>query len=116
VSLSRPCLALIVAAFAATIALPPVLALEAAEDRRIVVEIHKLRFDPPAPALRLGDIVVWRNQDIVPHTATSRDGSFDSGTIEAGAEWESAITEAMQGAYYCRFHPSMTATLALDRE
>lgn len=107
---------LVVAAFAATIAFHPVLEAEAAEERRIVVEIRKFKFVPATLAVRPGDVVVWRNMDIVPHTATAKGDGWDSGTIEAGGEGTTTVTEDMPGAYYCRFHPSMVASLDVTSE
>jgi hypothetical protein len=38
----------------------------------------------PTLAVRQGDTIEWINDDIVPHTATSTGGAFDSGAIAAG--------------------------------
>lgn len=84
----------------------------AAQGRRVVIEVRGFAYSPNALAVSPGDVVVWRNMDIVPHTATARDGSWESGPIAAGDEGEIRVTDGMIGAYYCRFHPSMSATLA----
>ncbi len=107
---------LIVAALAATVAFHPGLQVEATEVRRVVVEIRKFNFVPQTLVVRSGDVVVWKNMDIVPHTATSQKENWDSGAIEAGGEWETMITEDMFGDYYCRFHPSMVATFDIKSE
>ena len=112
----RTATGLIVAALAATIAFQPVLQAQAAEERRVVVEIRKFKFVPETLAVSSGDVVVWKNMDIVPHTATSKGGGWDSGRIEAGGEWESIVTEDMRGRYYCRFHPSMLAIIDVKFE
>lgn len=103
---------LVVAAFVATITLFPMAGSFAAEARRVVITIERFKYEPRNPVLKIGDIVVWRNKDIVPHTATARDGGWDSGTISAGGEWQTIVTAAMLSAYYCRHHPSMTASLS----
>lgn len=107
---------LIVAVFAATVAIHPVLETEASEERRLVVEIRKFKFVPANLAVRPGDVVVWRNMDIVPHTATAEDGGWESGTIEAGGEQIVTVTSDMGDGYYCRFHPSMIGTLEIASE
>ncbi len=107
---SRKLLGSIVAAFAATIALLPAADSVAAEPRRHVVEIRKFTFAPRTLAVRPGDVVVWENADIVPHTATAEDRSWDSGTIAPGGTWETTVNDAMLGDYFCRFHPSMVAS------
>ena len=109
-------LKLVVAAIVATTAVHPGLEIKAAEGQRIVIEIRGLKFLPGSQAIRPGDVVVWKNMDIVPHTATAKDDSWDSGLIEAGGEWETMITEEMTKAYYCQYHPSMVATLNIETE
>ena len=62
-----------------------------------------------------GDVVlVWRSSDIVPHTATANDKRRDSPAMEPGGEWETTVSEDMAGGHYCRFHPSMAATLDMN--
>lgn len=53
------------------------LASEAAQlpaARRHVVEIRDFGFHPQSIQVSVGDIIVWTNRDIVPHTATAGDG------------------------------------------
>ena len=102
---------LIVAAIAATIAFPPWLQSAAASGQRIVVDIQKFKFSPKSLTVKPGDIIVWVNKDIVAHTATAKDGSWDSGLIEPGGQWEMVVKDGTAQAYFCRFHPSMKAGL-----
>ena len=104
----------IVAAIVATVAILFSLAAATAGESRVVIEIREFEFVPERPTVSPGDVVVWKNLDIVPHTATSEDDSWDSSLIEAGGTWEMVVTEDMVMAYYCRFHPSMIATLNLE--
>lgn len=83
----------------------------AAERPPIVIEIKDFEYGPEKAAVAVGDSVIWRNLDIVPHTVTAMDDSWDSGLIEAGGEWQTRVTEDMVSDYYCRYHPSMTASL-----
>jgi len=109
-------LKLVVAALAATTAFHWNYGAGAADGRTIVVEIRDFAFVPEIPTVSPGDIVVWRNLDIVPHTATADDESWDSGLIEANGEWSLTITDDMGETYYCRFHPSMVAGLEIARD
>ncbi len=109
-------ISLIVAAIAATIASFPMLESRAADERRVVIEIQNFEFLPETPVVKPGDVIVWVNKDIVPHTATAKDGSWDSGLIESGGEWQMVVTDDMAQAYYCRFHPSMTAELDIESD
>ena len=100
---------LIVAATVATITLFPRLESEAASGQRIVVEIRGFKFVPATPAVKPGDVIVWVNKDIVAHTATAKDGSWDSGLIKSGGESQMVVKDDTFQVYFCRFHPSMIA-------
>jgi plastocyanin len=69
------------------------------------VSMRNLQFHPVAVKLRPGDVVEWRNDDLVPHTASS--ASFSSGTIVAGQSWRHTFTNAGKFPYVCSFHPQM---------
>lgn len=88
----------------------------AAAERRVVIEIRGSKFVQENASLRTGDTVIWRNQDIVPHTATARDASWDSGLIPAGGEWQMVVSDETSSDYYCAFHPSMIAALAISSQ
>ena len=79
--------------------------------RTHTVTIAEMRFTPETLAVASGDLIVWVNKDIVPHTATSRDAGFDSKTIEPGASWTARVRKAGKFAYVCTLHPTMKATL-----
>lgn len=104
-------LKLIVATVVATIAFHPATRGHAAEGRRIVIEIQKFKFLSRNQEIKPGDIVVWVNKDIVPHTATAKDGSWDSGEIKPRGEWQMVVKQGVAPPYFCAFHPSMTARL-----
>jgi len=77
------------------------------------VEIGDFRYVPGNPEVRPGDIITWINRDIVPHTATARDGSWGTGTIKAGETGSLLVTADMSMNYICQFHPGMTAQLKI---
>ena len=68
-------------------------------------------YDPEALPVRVGDTVTWTNRDIVPHTVTAEDGSWDSGEIAAGETWTMIITAETMGNYFCAYHPGMRSRL-----
>ena len=84
---------------------------ERAEPKTHTVTIENMRFQPDSLTVARGDTVVWVNKDLVPHTATSRDGVFDSKTIQAETTWRLTARQKGEFAYVCTFHPTMTATL-----
>ena len=78
------------------------------------VEIKGLVFVPGRLAVKPGDKITWINRDIVIHTATAKDGSWDTGSLENGASHTLTVTEGMSGSYFCEFHPSMTAEIFVE--
>ena len=81
--------------------------------RTHVVTIADMQFTPSALNVAPGDTVVWINKDLVPHTATSASGAFDSGRIEARDSWRHTIRASGRFTYACAYHPTMTGTVAV---
>jgi plastocyanin len=77
------------------------------------VTIAGMRFSPAIVQAHRGERIEWVNSDLVPHTVTARDGSFDSKTIAAGATWAWVPTRAGSVAYSCAYHPGMTASVTI---
>ena len=77
------------------------------------VAIEGMQFSPATFQVRRGERIEWVNKDLVPHTVTARDGSFDSKSIAAGASWSWVATHAGSVAYACAYHPDMTATVTI---
>lgn len=63
-------------------------------------------FSPSRVEIKVGDSVQWKNEDDTTHTATARDGSFDTGNIAAG-NVSKVIVFSKEGAfaYRCTIHP-----------
>jgi len=79
-----------------------------------VVEIRGLEFVPASIEARAGDTVTWVNTDVMPHTATSDAGAWDSGEIAAGASWTLSVEDGFGGGYTCTYHPAMSGEIAID--
>ena len=75
------------------------------------VSMENMRFQPETLTVSRGDTIVWINKDLVPHTATSRTGGFDSQIIQAEKSWRFTVQKTGDFAYVCTFHPTMTAML-----
>lgn len=82
--------------------------------RQHVVEIRDFGFSQLADPVKPGDIVTWFNADLVPHTATAIDESWDTGNIPPGEMKSVVIVGSAMDSYYCRFHPTMKSALPLD--
>lgn len=70
------------------------------------VEIRDLAFVPDTVRATPGDTIVWINRDIVPHTATAG-SAWDSGPIDAGAEFRMVVPDDVGAEYVCAYHPMM---------
>lgn len=76
----------------------------------IKVVMKNLEISPAQITAKVGDTIVWDNQDVFAHTATATDKSFDvmlppkkSGSLK--------VTKAGTFDYFCKFHPNMKAKL-----
>jgi plastocyanin len=84
----------------------------------VTVVINNFKFAPASVTVHAGDIVVWKNEGFVPHTATANGGSqkpaFDSGTIASGGEWRYVARNKGTYNYTCTFHPNMEGKLIVQ--
>jgi plastocyanin len=77
------------------------------------VTIKNFKFSPGTSSVHVGDTITWTNQDIAPHTATAKDKSFDTGTINKNKSGSHTFTTAGTFPYICTIHPSMTGTVTV---
>jgi plastocyanin len=99
---------------AVTLCIAGVVASGRAVPKTHTVTIEDMRFQPQTLTVLRGDTIVWVNKDLVPHTATSTGGGFDSKTIQAGESWKYRAGTKGEFAYICSYHPAMTATLRVQ--
>jgi plastocyanin len=83
----------------------------AAPAHSYTVAIDSLRFQPESLTVKVGDSVVWVNQDPFPHTVTSTAAGVDSHTIDPGKSWTYTATKPGDFPYTCTFHPMMSGRL-----
>jgi len=75
------------------------------------VTIVNLAFTPAVLQAQVGDTVVWRNQDVIDHTATVNQAW--EVVIPAGKSASRVLEHVADQTYYCRYHPTMTARLVV---
>lgn len=75
------------------------------------IEITGFLFVPETIDAKPGDTITWINRDIVPHTATGSDASWDTGTINKDESKSIVLSSEMDSSYLCRFHPSMKGSV-----
>jgi plastocyanin len=82
-------------------------------------------YEPDDAKVPLNENIVWKNEDSVPHTATSGTGVedpnsgkiFDTSIINGGEESSpvqlTGVKEGDEISYYCQVHPFMTSKLTV---
>ena len=91
---------------------------QSAATKTVTVVIRSFKFEPATVTVNQGDTVEWKNDGIVPHTATE-DGNdekpvFDSGSIARGAAWRFVAHNKGTYNYTCTFHPNMEGRLIVQ--
>ncbi len=73
-------------------------------------------FSPSPVTVKAGQTVAWHNNDVISHTATADNGSFDTGVIAPGST-SNPITMSAAGTfgYHCSIHPSMVGTVTVTQ-
>ena len=78
------------------------------------VAIKAMRFEPGVVHVAVGDTVRWTNSDLVPHTATSQEGAFDSGNLPPDSLWAVVVARPGVFAYSCLYHTGMKGSIVAD--
>ncbi|WP_440951919.1 cupredoxin domain-containing protein [Methanococcoides sp. FTZ1] len=78
------------------------------------VLIEDFKFKPDTLQISVGDTVTWINMDSAPHTATSNDEGFDSGSLSKGESFSFTFEEAGNYDYICTFHPYMEGEIIVE--
>ena len=81
--------------------------------RKHVVEMARFAYQPVDLEVAVGDTVEWLNRELVPHTATARDGAWDSGALEEDASWSWVANRRGTVDYVCAYHPSMRGRIVV---
>jgi plastocyanin len=80
----------------------------------VTITMKGFAFDPAETTVKVGQEVVWKNEDTAPHNAVSDDGVLKTKDIGQGETTE-PFTPEKAGAieYICTIHPQMKATLTV---
>ncbi|MEW5922930.1 MAG: cupredoxin family copper-binding protein [Candidatus Zixiibacteriota bacterium] len=77
------------------------------------VSIPGLNFSPASLTINSGTTVRWTNNHSLPHTTTSDNGIWDSGSLSPGQSYARTFDSTGEFPYHCSFHPSMTASISV---
>jgi plastocyanin len=82
----------------------------------VAISMKNIAFDPKTQAVKVGDKVVWTNDDDVQHNVVADTGAdFESKTFGKGGTYEYTPTKAGTITYECTIHPGMTGTLVVAK-
>ena len=84
-----------------------------AQQTATIVYIRDFYFSPAKIAVEPGTAVTWVNLGLHPHTVTSFDGQFDSGTLWPGESYTVKFMGHGTLGYYCAIHPSMMGSVGV---
>jgi len=70
-----------------------------------------LSFSPNPGSCAAGQMVVWRNADVVTHRIKIDDLAVDTGDIAPGASSQPMALGNVSKSYHCSLHPSMVGSL-----
>ncbi len=76
------------------------------------VTMAAMEFGPMPTDVHVGDTITWVNNDVLEHTATAKDGSFNV-DLKPGAKASTVLKKAGSFPFVCTFHPNMTGTLVV---
>jgi len=79
----------------------------------IEITMDNLVISPADASAKVGDTIEWINKDVFAHTATARNGDWDV-SLPPKKSGSLILKKAGTVDYYCRFHPNMKATLAVE--
>lgn len=85
-----------------------------AAQKGAIIKIENMQFSPATLHVKKGEKITCINNDLVPHTVTADDKSFDSKTIEAGKSWSFRANKTGIHPFKCSFHPMMTGSISVD--
>lgn len=78
------------------------------------VSIDMFRFMPGSIEIAAGTTVTWTNMEIIPHTVTADDGSFDSGMMGEGDSFSHTFDQAGTSSYFCAYHDNMMGEVVVS--
>jgi plastocyanin len=77
----------------------------------VEIKMQNIAFDPADATAKVGQKVVWTNDDSAPHNVIG--GPLKSETFGKGETYEFTPKKAETISYVCTIHPGMKATLTV---
>lgn len=75
--------------------------------------IDNFTFKPDTITVPIGTTMVWENDDDIPHTVVSLDGTFRSPALDTEDKFSFTFDKAGTFEYFCSLHPYMKASVVV---
>jgi plastocyanin len=75
------------------------------------VTISDFKFTASTVTVHAGQTITWTNHGPSSHTATAKNGSFNTGVLKKGASASHTFTQPGTYTYFCQIHPFMHGTV-----
>ncbi|MBI3027262.1 cupredoxin family copper-binding protein [Candidatus Woesearchaeota archaeon] len=82
--------------------------------KAVAVAIRGFKFVPAEVNIKVGEKVVWTNEDSAPHTVESADGDLRSDELSTGDTYSYTFTKSGKHDYICGIHPSMKGSVTVQ--
>jgi len=80
----------------------------------VAVLIDDFAFNPATIEAKVGQPIIFTNNDLVHHGATLRAGDCKTGTFGKGASRNLVFSQVGTYAFYCPIHPDMEGTIEIS--
>ncbi len=80
----------------------------------VAVAIRGFKFVPNEVNIKVGETVVWTNEDTASHTVESSDGTLRSDQLAKGDKYTHAFAKAGKYDYICGIHRSMKGSVTVQ--
>ncbi len=77
------------------------------------VWMQNIAFNPTTINISVNSTVTWTNKDNVDHDIAADDGSFTSGKIAPGGNYQHQFTTAGTFKYHCTIHAGMVGSVVV---
>jgi plastocyanin len=82
----------------------------------VAISMKDIAFNPKTATAKIGEKVVWTNDDAVQHDVVAKSGAtFKSKLFGQGATYAFTPTKAGTISYVCTIHPGMDGTLVVSK-
>jgi plastocyanin len=86
---------------------------EVISGKQTTVDVRDFKYAPENISVAAGTTVTWANYDDADHTATDKDGDWDSGRIKKDGRYSRTFDSAGRYEYICTLHPAMRAVITV---